>query len=157
MKKAAEILARLLERHSPQAQPYSSLFGGWERIVGDSLAEHSRVYELRHQNLFVDVDHPGWMQHLLLKKAAILARLRRQYPQLQIRDLKIRVGQQGAFQGQQPGAVHPRGASEHAPPASNEVEQALSEVGDAELKEKLRRLLLRSLQRQPGAGESEHG
>jgi hypothetical protein len=148
MRKASEILARLLERHSPQAQPYSSLFGGWERIVGESLAEHSRVYELRSQNLFVDVDHPGWMQLLLLKKPGILAKLRRQYSQLAIRDIKIRVVQHGSLHGVEPNAAHPQRELAQAPPAPGEVEQALSEVRDADLKEKLRLLLLRSLQRQ---------
>jgi hypothetical protein len=150
MKKAADILARLLERHSPQAQPYSSLFGGWEQLVGDSLAEHSRVHELRQQNLIVDVDHPGWMQHLLLKKGAILAKLHRQYPQLAIRDIRVRVVQREALQGAEPGAAPFRGEPEQAPQSSSEVEQALSEVQDAGLKEKLRRLLIRSLQRRHG-------
>jgi hypothetical protein len=154
MKKAAEILARLLERHSPQGQPYSSLFAGWEQMVGDSLAEHSRVHELRQQNLIVDVDHPGWMQQLLLKKGAILAKLRRQYPQLAIRDIRVRVVEREALrrerQQTEPGAALPRGDSEQAARASGEVEQALSEVRDAGLKEKLRQLLLRSLQRRHG-------
>jgi hypothetical protein len=154
MKKAAEILARLLERHSPQAQPYSSLFGGWEQLVGDSLAEHSRVHELRQQNLIVDVDHPGWMQHLLLKKGAILAKLRRQFPQLAIRDIRVRVIERevlrGALQNTEPEAAPPGGESQQVAKASGEVEQALSEVRDAGLKEKLRRLLLRSLQRRHG-------
>jgi predicted nucleic acid-binding Zn ribbon protein len=150
MRKAAEILARLLERHSPQAQPYSSLFGGWDQIAGDSLAEHSRVYELRQQNLIVDVDHPGWMQHLLLKKRAILAKLRRQYPQLAIRDIRVRVVQRGSLQRTEPEAAPSRGEPDKAAQASGEVEQALSEVRDADLKEKLRRLLMRSLQRRHG-------
>jgi hypothetical protein len=154
MKKASEILSRLLERHSPQAQPYSSLFGGWEQIAGDSLAEHSRVHELRQQNLIVDVDHPGWMQHLLLRKGAILAKLRRQYPQLAIRDIRVRVVQRealrGAPQGAEPAGAPSRGEPEQAPQASGEVERALSEVRDAGLKEKLRRLLMRSLQRRHG-------
>ncbi len=153
MKKASEILARLLERHTPQAQPYSSLFGGWEQIVGDSLAEHSRVHELRQQNLIVDVDHPGWMQHLLLRKGTILAKLRKQYPQLGIRDIRVRVVERealGSRPGAEPGASPSRGQPEQSPQASGEVEQALSEVRDAGLKEKLRRLLLRSIQRRHG-------
>jgi len=150
MKKAAEILAMLLERHSPEARPYSSLFGGWQQIVGDSLAEHSQVHELRQQNLIVDVDHPGWMQHLLLKKAAILSRLRRQYPQLAIRDIKIRVVQRGSLQPAEPEPAHPKSEPEQAPQAPGEVEQALSEVRDAGLRERLRRLLLRSIQRRHG-------
>jgi hypothetical protein len=102
---------------------------------------------VRNQNLFVDVDHPGWMQLLLLKKQVILAKLRRQYSQLPIRDIKIRVVPSGSLQGAEPSA-HPSRRPEQAPPDPGEVEQALSEVRDADLKEKLRRLLLRSLQRQ---------
>ena len=71
MKKAAEILARILEEKGREiGTTYSSVFGGWSWIVGESLAEHSRVYEVKNRNLFVEVDHPGWMQLLLMKKTS---------------------------------------------------------------------------------------
>jgi hypothetical protein len=94
MRKAADVLSKLLEantRRPGQSRPYSSVFGGWRDLVGLSLAEHSRVYEVRHGSLFVEVDHNGWMQLLLLRKARIMERLRRRYPELEIRDLRIRV------------------------------------------------------------------
>lgn len=147
MKKADEVLSRLLE-HQPQDRgPYASLFGGWGELVGDSLAEHSRVYELRHRTLIVDVDHPGWMQLLMLKKPVILGRIRRRYPQLEIRDVKVRVREGGLPKEEQPRTPRIPGRPEPTGETTEEIEQALRLVPDAGLKEKLRRLLLRSIER----------
>ena len=92
MKKAAEILARLLEKGPAGAPPFHALFGGWQEIAGPSLAEHCRAYEVRHHSLLVEADHPGWMQLLLMQKKAILARIRQRFPQLELRDIRVRVG-----------------------------------------------------------------
>ena len=59
MKKAAEILARMLdEKNRKLGQSYSSIFGSWSQIVGESLAEHTHIYEIDKGYLFVEVDHP---------------------------------------------------------------------------------------------------
>ncbi len=165
MKKASEILARLLEKGPPNALPFPSLFGGWEEIAGPSLAEHCRAYEVRHHSLLVEADHPGWMQLLLIQKKAILSRIRQRFPQLGLRDIKVRVGASGG--GRQPAiaarqaptpARQPAIAARQAPtpapgqpatpgaPPSAETQQALAAVGDPELREKLR-LLLQELER----------
>ena len=91
MKKAAEVLARLLDKGPAGANPFSSLFGGWQDIAGVSLAEHCRAYEVRHHSLLVEADHPGWMQLLLMQKKVILARIRQRFPELELRDIKVRV------------------------------------------------------------------
>ncbi len=164
MKKAAEILARLLDKGPPGALPFPSLFGGWQEIAGPSLAEHCRAYEVRHRCLLVECDHPGWMQLLLIQKKPILAKIRQRFPQLGMRDIKVRVSQ--ASGGRQPAiaarrepataagepsvaapeAVVAAGQAAAAAPASAEVRQALAAVGDPELREKLR-LLLQELER----------
>jgi len=156
MKKAAEILARLLEKGPAGASPFHSLFGGWQEIAGPSLAEHCRAYEVRHHSLLVEADHPGWMQLLLMQKKAILARVRQRFPQLELQDIKVRVGARQAAtaarapaQGQpapQAGVNLPAARQPAAAPSSAEAEQALAEVGDPELREKLR-LLLQELER----------
>jgi hypothetical protein len=107
VKKAAEILARLLDKGPASALPFPSLFGGWQEIAGPSLAEHCRAYEVRHRCLLVEADHPGWMQLLLMQKKAILARLRQRFPQLGLRDIRVRVG--GAGNGQ--AAAHTRAST----------------------------------------------
>jgi hypothetical protein len=169
VKRAAEILARLLDKGPPGALPFPSLFGGWQEIAGPSLAEHCRAYEVRHRCLLVECDHPGWMQLLLIQKKPILAKIRQRFPQLGIRDLKVRVSQAGGARpasaapvGPQAGPKPATAAREPAapasgqataapgaavaPPASAEIQQALAGVGDPGLREKLR-LLLQELER----------
>lgn len=161
MKKAEEILARLLEKGPAGAPAFHSLFGGWQEIAGPSLAEHCRAYEVRHHSLLVEADHPGWMQLFLMQKKPILARIRQRFPQLDLRDIKVRVNAAGArsagkprppTQAQVPQAAPEPAAPAEAPPAppgvppSAEIQEALAPVGDPDLREKLR-LLLQELER----------
>jgi hypothetical protein len=175
VKKASELLARLLDKGPPGALPFPALFGGWQEIAGPSLAEHCRAYEVRHRFLLVECDHPGWMQLLLMQKKPILAKIRQRFPQLGMKDVKVRVG---ALRGGLRPAVSARsaaapqaGSAPAGPPAggrepaisareaaiapredaaealpSAEIQQALSVVADPELREKLR-LLLQELER----------
>lgn len=153
MKKAAEILSRLLEtREQSAAGQYASVFAAWQEISGVSLAEHSQVYEIRNRNLLVEVDHPGWMQMLLLAKRSILDKVRRRYPQLGIQDLKIRVNLSYAETERPKGSVErpaETGGAGVSPEAKTpvELEQALAGVADQALKTRLRLLLLAILRR----------
>jgi hypothetical protein len=171
MKKAEEILARLLEKGPAGAPAFHSLFGGWQEIAGPSLAEHCRAYEVRHHSLLVEADHPGWMQLFLLQKKPILARIRQRFPQLELRDIKVRVNAAGArrpavavrkpAEAPEPAAPEAPGVPPSAPPGvppSAEIQEALAPVGDPDLREKLR-LLLQELERRgldaPGAEAPE--
>jgi len=184
MKKAAEILARLLDKGPAGAPPFHALFGGWQELAGPSLAEHCRAYEVRHHSLLVEADHPGWMQLLLMQKKAILARIRQRFPQLELRDIRVRFGgAKPAMAARQPAiaarqaalaAPKPAAAASAAPhsspprpegsgpaagqtaaaPSSAEAEQALAAVGDPELREKLR-LLLQELERRIDTAEDK--
>jgi len=166
MKKAAEVLARLLDKGPAGSNPFSSLFGGWQDIAGVSLAEHCRAYEVRHHSLLVEADHPGWMQLLLMQKKAILARIRQRFPQLELRDIKVRVSP-GSSPGFTPGSSQgfapdstPGSTPASTPgflpggPASAEVEQALAAVGDPGLRERLRLLLQELERRESGSRDS---
>ena len=165
MKKAEEILARLLEKGPAGAPAFHSLFGGWQEIAGPSLAEHCRAYEVRHHSLLVEADHPGWMQLFLMQKKPILARIRQRFPQLDLRDIKVRVNAAGArspgkprppVQARIPAQAQVPQAAPEAPsveppappgvPPSAEIQEALAPVGDPDLREKLR-LLLQELER----------
>jgi hypothetical protein len=164
VKKADEILSRLLDKGPAGAQPFHSLFGGWQELAGESLAEHCRAYEVRHRCLLVEADHPGWMQLLLMQKKAILARIRQRFPQLELRDIKVRVNAAGARGTGEPrppakGPAQARQAAQAVPeapaaaspappgvPPSAEIREALAAVGEPELREKLR-LLLQELER----------
>ena len=161
MKKAAEILARILEEKSGKlGTTYSSVFGAWSQIVGESLAEHSRIYEVSNRNLFVEVDHPGWMQLLFMKKSQIIRYVKRKYPALDIRDLKVKVNLR------YPSVIREDTESQKKKQKKDkamsgdkvkEVDRIVSTVRSDELKKSLKRLFLRSIETErnmKGSGRS---
>lgn len=150
MKKAAEVLSRLLESsRAAEGSPAGSLFGQWQDIAGVSLAEHCRVVDVRHHSLFVEADHPGWMQLLLLSKKSLLAKLRQRYPQLEIRDIKARMTGERPLPSPPPAAGAAPAPSPSAGP-DPEIEKAVAGVADQQLREKLRQLLLELERRNAG-------
>jgi len=168
VKRASDILGRLLdETADAQARSGSEVFGSWAQIAGSPLADHSRVYELQHGQLCVEVDHPGWLQVLLLSKRQILQGVARAYPQLSIRGLRARVNPRyaegagrGTPAGQDAARLPPEPSAGPAPPASRpaaapEVEQAVSTAGPEDLKERLRRLFAASLRRAARSAERD--
>jgi len=154
MKKAGEILKSLLERsHSGPGGAYSSLFNGWPAVAGVSLAEHSRILDVQNSCLLVEVDHPGWNQMLQVRKNEILRRLRKDYPQLGIRELKVRVSQKLTPPPEGRGRVEEESQLQKAEgeePRDSEIERIVSLVKEEKLKGALRRLFLGALKRERG-------
>jgi predicted nucleic acid-binding Zn ribbon protein len=72
--------------------PYDPLFREWNTIAGESLAAHSRLIDVQNGMLLVEVDHPGWLQMLQLRKTALLAAARRVAPQASIEGIRTRLG-----------------------------------------------------------------
>lgn len=68
---------------------YSRMFKSWERIVGPKLADYSRIVDLNHKTLVVEVDHPGIIQLLQMKYSQILSNLKNKYPELEINDIRM--------------------------------------------------------------------
>ena len=154
MKKASEILSRVLdEKNRKLGRAYSSIFGAWSEIAGESLAEHSRIYEIANKNLFVEVDHPGWMQMLLMKKPQILRAAKRKYPAMAFRDIKVKVNLSYPDAVMDETGGSEPGEEEHLQERSGkggqreDLEQLLASVSQDELKQRLKRLFLKSLER----------
>ena len=156
VKKAAEILARILdEKNRKLSQTYSSIFGTWSDIVGESLAEHSRIYEIANRNLFVEVDHPGWMQLLFMKKPQILRAVKRKYPAMDIKDIKVKVNlsyPDKIPEETESRADHNEGEYTVEDGQRKDLDRVLSSVSQEELKHRLKRLFLKSMER----GKSEN-
>jgi hypothetical protein len=156
VKKAADILARMLDdKNKKIARSYSSVFGGWEQIVGPSLAEHSRIYEIANNSLFVEVDHPGWMQLLMMRKPQILRTIRKKIPSLKIDDIRIKVNLSYPYTF--PESEESRPDSKEGEYAVQEdqrqdVDRILSSVSQEELKRRLKKLFLKSLEKD-GSGD----
>jgi predicted nucleic acid-binding Zn ribbon protein len=72
--------------------PYDPLFQRWKEIAGEALASHARLVDVQNGLLLVEVDHPGWLQMLQLRKSALLAAARRAAPGASIEGVKARLG-----------------------------------------------------------------
>jgi predicted nucleic acid-binding Zn ribbon protein len=93
VKKIGDLLREYLrERGWTGGNPYEPLFREWKRIAGATLAEHSRLLDVREGILLVEVDHPGWLQILQLRTAALLEAARSIAPLASLEGIKIRLG-----------------------------------------------------------------
>jgi hypothetical protein len=89
MERAGDILRSLFGRQTAdEGLRYHRLFSGWDRIVGTPLAGRSRVEELENGHLLIRLDHPGCLQLLRMEEAAILKRLKREFPDLGIKTVR---------------------------------------------------------------------
>lgn len=93
MKKIGELLKEYLrEKGWLSGNPYDPLFHEWKRVAGDALAAHARLIDVQNGILLVEVDHPGWLQMLQLRKASLLDAARRVAPLASIEGIRVRLG-----------------------------------------------------------------
>ena len=83
MERLGDVLRRWIAE-SGDAAGVSGLFQGWGDVVGPDLAAHTRPIEVERGRLIVAADHPGWVQLLRTQERAILRRLGRSHPALEI-------------------------------------------------------------------------
>lgn len=92
MKKAGDLLSTFLDKMGiNDTNNYSGLFSAWKKIAGPQLEVHSRIADIRKGILFVEVDHPGWMQRIQMNQKAILQAIHKSFPQLGIQDIAYRL------------------------------------------------------------------
>ncbi|MDR1933444.1 MAG: DUF721 domain-containing protein [Spirochaetales bacterium] len=151
MDKAGDILKTFLSFHNLSGgEKYVSLFSSWRKVAGDDIASHSRVIDLRRGSLFVEVDHPGWMQMLQMRQSEILRTLSSRYPDLAIRMLHFKLTPAGQFSPPAAPQTGSEAAAEQAaasvcdqPPAQPELQterEILEAIHDENLKNTLLRL-----------------
>jgi hypothetical protein len=162
VEKAGDVLKQLIDSKQRQnAAHYSSLFKGWESMVGSPLDRHSWVKDIVNNILMVEVDHPGWMQMLFFNKRKVLTRLRQTYPELAIKDMSIRLGDERGKRG----SVEPLPATPSSedtvaaedPEIAASIEDAVGKVEEEELKNGLRKLFISAVKRSRKAGEKKGG
>ncbi|ULQ58616.1 DUF721 domain-containing protein [Brucepastera parasyntrophica] len=99
-KNAADLVNRFFENIStPEMKQAGDFMKSWSRAVilneddamGSKIDSHSRVLDVNKGSIIVEVDHPGWSQQILLRKKHILGMLSKQFPDLGIRNISIRV------------------------------------------------------------------
>jgi predicted nucleic acid-binding Zn ribbon protein len=93
VKKIGDLLKEYMrEKGWLAANPYQPLFLEWEKIAGESLATHARLIDVQKGVLLVEVDHPGWLQILQMRKAPLLEAARSAAPLADIVGLRARLG-----------------------------------------------------------------
>lgn len=94
IKKASELITSLFENLSCEDLKNAQNFTrSWKAAVGDKIASHSKIIDVNKGTIIVEVDHPGWSQHLLLMKQRLLRELAATFPELEIANLAIRIKQ----------------------------------------------------------------
>nr|WP_246434142.1 DUF721 domain-containing protein [Spirochaeta isovalerica] len=73
----------------PNSGDYAGFFGSWEKLAGQKLSQYSRIVDIENNSLLIEVDHPAIIQLLQMKYSEILGKVRRNYPQLQIGDMRM--------------------------------------------------------------------
>lgn len=147
MEKAGELLEAFLRLHNiTGGEEYVAFFKSWHRIVGTDIAAHTRVTDIKNGALVVEVDHPGWMQKLHMRKDEVLKKIASQYPQLGVRTLHLRPvsslsRRTPPTEDTSSEESSPTSESSHeSPEASKNAKEALERIEDDTLKDTLSRL-----------------
>ena len=91
-KKASDVVNVLFSGINTQGmETANSIIRGWKETVGDKIASHSKIIDVNKGNLIIEVDHPGWSQQILFRKKQIITVLSTNFPDLNIRNIIIRV------------------------------------------------------------------
>lgn len=65
------------------------LIAEWHRFVGESMAGHTRVVEIRGGTLLVQCDSTTWATELRRLRGEILTRILDEYPEVGVRELRF--------------------------------------------------------------------
>ncbi|MEW6682408.1 MAG: DciA family protein [Nitrospirota bacterium] len=118
------------------------LIAAWPRIVGPQIAAHAAPQEVRGKTLWVVVDSSTWLHQLTLLKPLLLAKLGPHVGKAVVRDVRFVIGEVSA--PADTGAAPPLSAAPLTPEDEAAVDQAVSALPDADLRESLARLLRRA-------------
>ena len=91
---AGDVIKALFDKISPkELHRYSDFHGGWEDIAGKEIAFHVVPKDIVNGALILEADHPGWSQKIHMSQEGILREIRTRYPELEIRKLRVRIGE----------------------------------------------------------------
>jgi predicted nucleic acid-binding Zn ribbon protein len=91
-RRLSESLDRVTRRlGGPAASVFSSVFSGWEAIVGPDIAVHAKPQSLKKGVLVLAVDHPAWATQLRYMTADLLTRIWEVTGAPDVREIHLRV------------------------------------------------------------------
>ena len=165
-KSARELVAKLFSSvDSSAGRQYVALHQNWQSLVGIDLAAHSEPVDIRRDALVVELDHPGWMQMLQMQERRLVQRLRRDFPELAIKTLQMRLknepdAREQTLEQTLEQAAKQAGEAKREPERSKKREQpehpeGLDRIDDPELRERLERLGKMIAERNAEEGNAE--
>lgn len=94
-KSTQELLQNILSRlNLDEENPLSKVYLSWESIVGPELAHNTKLVDIKGKVLIVKTYHPTFGSMLQMKKRAIIENINKNYPELQINNIQIRISSQ---------------------------------------------------------------
>ncbi|AFG36114.1 DUF721 domain-containing protein [Spirochaeta africana] len=91
--KAGDLLGGLMDLLGADGgSEIARLFQTWRSIVGDDIASHSAIEDIRNGTVIVVVDHPAWMQQIQFRQQHLLKRMQREFTQLEIKRILCKIG-----------------------------------------------------------------
>jgi len=100
VRKVSDLLGSILSpAMAAQADAWSSFHGFWNKAAGENLAAHSRPADVRNGIVFIEAEHPGWIQLLQMDQDKILDAITRKFPELGICGIAFRLAKDGSLPG----------------------------------------------------------
>ncbi|MDR2793443.1 MAG: DUF721 domain-containing protein [Treponema sp.] len=133
MKKAGDLLSLFFDEYTAyNTRRISKVFTSWAAIAKEqripAAVDHAKIVELERNIVFIEADHPGWIQILQTKQQELLESFRQRFPELTISGISFRLSK-GAIQAwedngaeyAEQAAAEGTGASEAAAPRSDDA------------------------------------
>ena len=121
------------------------VLGMWDRIVGAGISVHAQPAAIRGKKLTVIVDSSVWMQQLSLLRPELMEKLNRSLGENAVEGITLKLGdvrKPGTVGEQKLVSRRSLGAEER-----KRIEEYIREIGDEDLRNRLRHLIERDLQR----------
>ncbi|MBN2281322.1 MAG: DUF721 domain-containing protein [Candidatus Marinimicrobia bacterium] len=85
------IFEKLIKRYGIESEvrQHEALFI-WEKVVGESIARHSKAKKISYGKLIVHVDSPVWRNELIFQKSEILNKINHLLKGTNITDIILR-------------------------------------------------------------------
>lgn len=114
----------------------------WDAAVGPQIAAHARPSHVVNRRLTVVTESPVWTQQLALLKPDLLRRIAARFGAEAVTDLFFVTGRLDPAPAPQAAAARPRRAAAVLPA---ELAGEIDAIGDGEVREAVRRLILAAL------------
>ena len=90
MRNSADIIKQFFDRDVVQeGEDWIQLISSWEKLVGSDLAAHISIKDLKGSVLILNCDHPGWAQIFYMKKSAVMNKMRKKFPRMEIKSFRV--------------------------------------------------------------------